>query len=673
MIRLDQSQSCPSTVAKEDEMAPLGRKSWPVRSLVLAAALVMGAAQPSTARAEEPALVAHLAKQHRISGAAFSPDGLRAVFVVAEPAAGKDRRSDIWLYDSRTQATRKLTAAGKRDSQPRWSPDGQTIAFISARGDEKPQVYLLPMNGGEAQPLTAAEAGVNAFEWSPTGGGIAYVAQDPSPESAAKAAGDDEIVASEGFGPQRLSVIDLHSKTARKVLSGDRWAIGMFAWTPGGERLVATASDGFRPEGVINRLFEISAAEGAMREIGTLEGVEFSDLRVSPDGRLAAFIGSGDGPMPHDLYVQPLAGGAARNLTGAGSPAGVDRPVIDPAWTGPSALTFATEEGFGGAVYSLSTASGRARELRRFRDQSVSSFAVSGDRMIYAKASSVAPVEVWASMGGTERQVTNLHPGFTALVEPQLIKYPGADGFEIEAQVFTPPGATGASPLVVLVHGGPTGRWSHSLNNWAQLLVREGIVVLAPNIRGSVGYGYAFVKSNRADWGGGDFRDVMAGVDHMIAQGIADPARLGIAGWSYGGYMSAWAVTQTQRFKAAVVGAAMLDLETQWGTEEASIIPYDSWYVGTPWNNRADFARMSPITHVKNVTTPTLLLVGEDDPVDPIAQSRQFFRALRMNGVEAELVVYPREGHRINEELHARDVLTRTTRWLADHVKAGGG
>jgi dipeptidyl aminopeptidase/acylaminoacyl peptidase len=652
-------------------MAPLGCRAWPVRTLVLAAALIMGVPQPSTARAEEPALVAHLAKQHRISGAAFSPDGSRAVFVVAEPAAGKERKSNIWLYDSRTDATRKLTAAGKQDSQPRWSPDGQTIAFISARGDEKPQVYLLPMNGGEAQPLTTAEAGVSAFEWSPAGGMIAYAAEDPAPESPAKAAGDDEIVASHGFRPLRLSVIELTSKTSRKVLSGDRWALGMFAWAPSGERIVATASDGFRPEGVINRLFEVSVADGAMREIGKLEGVEFSDLRVSPDGRLAAFIGSGDGPMPHDLYVQPLAGGAARNLTGAGSPAGIDRPVIDPAWTGPNTLTFATQEGFGGALYSLSTASGRARELRRFRDQSVSALAVSGNRMIYAKASSFAPVEVWASAGGTERQVTDLHAGFTALVEPRLIKYPSADGFEIEAQVYAPPGATGASPLVVLVHGGPTSRWSHSLNDWAQLLVREGIVVLAPNIRGSVGYGYAFVKSNRSDWGGGDFRDVMAGVDHMISQGIADPARLGIAGWSYGGYMSAWAVTQTQRFKAAVVGAAMLDLESQWGTEEAAIIPYDSWYVGTPWDNRADFARMSPITHVKNVTTPTLLLVGENDPVDPIAQNWQFFRALRMNGVEAELVVYPREGHRIGEELHSRDVLTRTTRWLAEHVKAG--
>ncbi len=653
----------------------MARCRWRARSvqgLVLAAALAVASPPLAVARAAEPALVAQLVKLHKVSGTVFSPDGGRAVFVVAEPAVGKDRKSSIWLYESATQTTRKLTAAGKQDSQPRWSSDGKTLAFISSRGDDEPQVYLLPMDGGEAQPLTTAKGGVSAFEWSPAGGMIAYVGSDPEPESPEKENGDDEIVASQGFGPLRLNVIDLATKTSRKVLAGDRWAIGMFAWKPDGQGVVATVSDGFKPEGAIDRLFEISVADGAMREIGQIKGVEFSDLKVSPDGRLAAFLASGDGPIPHDLYVQTLAGGPARNLTGAGVRGGVDRPVADPTWTGPTSLTFATQEGFGGAVYSVSTVTGRIRELKRFQDNDVSALAVSGDRMLYAKSNSVTPVEVWASTGGTERKVTNLHAGFAALVAPRLIKYASADGFEIEAQLFTPAGAPGPSPFVVLVHGGPSGRWSNAVNDRAQLLVQQGFAVLAPNIRGSVGYGYAFVKSNRADWGGGDFRDVMAGVDQMIAQGVADPERLGIAGWSYGGYMSAWAVTQTHRFKGAVVGAAMLDLETQWGTEDGELIPYDTWYVGTPWDNKADFARMSPITHVKNVTTPTLLLVGEDDSVDPIAQNWQFYRALRMNGVKAEMVAYPREGHRVSEELHSRDVLTRTTEWLVDHVKGAG-
>ena len=216
-------------------------------------------------------------------------------------------------------------------------------------------------------------------------------------------------------------------------------------------------------------------------------------------------------------------------------------------------------------------------------------------------------------------------------------------------------------PLIVLVHGGPTGRWSDNFEAWGQLLAQRGYAVLYPNVRGSTGYGQSFVEANRADWGGGDFKDVMAGVEAMIARGLADPERLAIGGWSYGGYMAAWAVTQTTRFKAAVSGAPVIDLASEYGTEAGSA--YDEWFYGLPYEKPEGFIKSSPITHVKHAKTPTLLLQGEGDTTDPIGQSQQFYRGLKRYGVEAELVLYPREGHALREEKHLLARLNRIIAW----------
>jgi len=304
-------------------------------------------------------------------------------------------------------------------------------------------------------------------------------------------------------------------------------------------------------------------------------------------------------------------------------------------------------------------------QRQNFSDQLLWHVAVKGSLRASIRSSSVSPPELWISDGKNDQQVSNLHTDFPKLISPEIFRYASDDGMEIEAALFMPiePGNS-LLPLITLVHGGPAGRWSHRINNWIQLLAARGYAVFAPNIRGSVGYGLSFVRSNRRDWGGGDFRDVMAGIDYLIDRGIADPDRLAIGGWSYGGYMSAWAVTQTHRFKAAVIGAPMTDLAVEYGTEIADINAYDTWYLGSPYENLDDFIRMSPITYVKNARTPSLILVGEDDPIDPIAQCWQFYRGLKRYDVDAEMVIYPREPHRIQEELHRLDVLERMTEWF---------
>jgi dipeptidyl aminopeptidase/acylaminoacyl peptidase len=256
------------------------------------------------------------------------------------------------------------------------------------------------------------------------------------------------------------------------------------------------------------------------------------------------------------------------------------------------------------------------------------------------------------------------------LIAPEFYKYKSFDGLEIEAALLKPAGYDGKSklPTIVLVHGGPTGNWRDAVDIWGQLLVARGYAVLYPNVRGSVGYGQKFMEMNRADWGGGDFKDVMAGVEDLVTKGVANPARLGIGGWSYGGYMAEWAVTQTDLFKAAVSGAGMANLISEFGTENGSAS--DEWFFGTPYEHPERFLNSSPFLYVKSAKTPTLILQGEADPVDPIGQSQELYRGLKRYGVETDFVLYPREPHGLQEAKHRVDMQTRMVAWFDKYLKA---
>ena len=274
---------------------------------------------------------------------------------------------------------------------------------------------------------------------------------------------------------------------------------------------------------------------------------------------------------------------------------------------------------------------------------------------------------------GTPQQLTHLNDSWKqfALIAPEIYKYKSFDGQEIEAALLKPVNYDGHSklPVIALIHGGPTGAWGDRIDTWGQLLAARGYAVWYPNIRGSVGYGQKFIESNRGDWGGGDFKDVMAGVHDLVNRGIADPNRLAIGGWSYGGYMSEWAITQTTEFKAAVSGAGLSNLISEYGTEKGP--SYDEWFYGLPYEPEkvAGFLNSSPFVHLKNAKTPTLILQGEDDDTDPIGQSQELYRGLKRYGVETELVVYPRENHGFQEEKHLIDRLNRILAWYDKHLK----
>ena len=599
----------------------------------------------------------------------LSPDGNRVAMVVSEPAKASGQRRNIWIYDIAASSLRQFTAAAKSDTHPRWSPDGRTLGFLSDREGSN-QVYLIPLDGGEARPLTEGKTGIDSFAWSPDGKRIAIKTTAPKTEDEEKKEKDKDDARIIGKPEERtlLQVLDVDTKGLKTLVKG-AWRISEFVWTPDGSSLILVATDHPLEEILSEKIYRASAADGEMILLASPAG-PFGDLRISPDGTRLAYVGSrGDGPQPHDLFVLPLAGGPARNLTAQS----IDLPIDAFSWEDSSALFIQTEAGFGDVFYSLGL-DGKAKKLDWAPGLLVGSQGKGKSALAFVGETAVEAPELYiAREPGRPEKVSHFNKAWddVKLLKPEIVRYPSFDKREIEASLLKPENTpSGAKvPAIILVHGGPTGAWTSRFDAWGQLLAARGFAVLSPNIRGSTGYGHDFMVLNRRDWGGGDFKDVMAGVDWLIKSGIADPDRMGIGGWSYGGYMAAWAVTQTTRFKASVSGAPMTDLAMEYGAEEAGINPYDTWFLGNPYENLPLFTERSPVTYVKKVKTPTLILCGENDATDPVEQCYQFHRGLRRYGVETEFVVYPREGHGIREEKHRIDVLNRMVGWFEKYLK----
>lgn len=619
------------------------------------------------AAAQTPLTPAQALRIRNLSGLRFSHDGSLLAFDVHEPVKGTSANTHIWVLNVRSGELRQWTSSAKSENSPEWSPDGRYLAFLSNRGEGQ-QIYLMRTDGGEAQRLTEAKNSVRSFHWSPDGKRIAFLAGEPKSEDQEKREKDkaDMRVVDRDDKPARLWVVDVESRKVKQITRSP-WRVAEFAWLPDG-RFIVKATDHPESDQWIDRIYSVSE-DGSLAELTAPRG-PFGRLKVSLDGKQVAYLASpGDGPEAQDLYVMPAAGGRPRDLTAAN----LDRPIGRFEWRPDGSLAAVVERGFHNEITSL-RATGVERMYAGFKlNPSDFEISESGTAAVIA-GSATTLAELWlAESGHALRQMSHFNEEWSKIpLRPEeLVKYASFDGTEIEAQLFKPAGYQpgGKLPLVVLVHGGPTGAFGERFHNWAQLLATRGYLVLCPNVRGSTGYGQKFMEMNRTDWGGGDFKDVMAGVDWLVKRGDADPERLGIGGWSYGGYMAMWAVTQTARFKAAVAGAGMSDLASEFGTEGGSA--GDEWFYGTPYEHLADFQKSSPITYVKNTKTPTLILQGEADKTDPLGQSQQFYRALKRYGVKSDFVIYPREGHGIAEEKHQLDVLERMVGWFGTYLKAG--
>lgn len=626
------------------------------------------AAVPASAKPLTPEALLSL---RHLSALEFSPDGIRVAFVVAEPAKADQRSSHIWLFDVSNGSVRQLTYSAKSETSPKWSPDGKFLAFLSNR-DANQQIYLLSMSGGESAPLTKGKRNISRFAWSHDGKTIAFLAPDSKSDAEEKKEKDkdDARVSDKDEKHARLWLATLADKSER-TLTPAKYEISDLAWFPDGQQLAVIATDHPESDQNTGRVFLVriatSGPDSAMKQLLAPRG-PFGNIKVSPSGETISFIGSReDGPSPHDLWILPVGMPAAKNLTSTS----LDRPVFDYRWRKDGSILLLAADGFTRKLVRYSSTG--SREDVATPETMPSSFAVdeNGD-IAFVGENFTAPQELWLARASQQpKQFPKFNQSFDSsiLAKPELYKYKSFDGLEIEATLLKPTSSDAKSklPLIALIHGGPTGAWESSIESWGQLLAARGYVVFYPNIRGSVGYGEKFAESNRADWGGGDFKDVMAGVDDLVKKGIADPDRLGIGGWSYGGYMSEWAITQTPRFKAAVSGAGMADLISEYGTEQHP--SYDEWFWSVPYEKPEGFLNSSPFLHLKNVKTPTLILQGDADTVDPLGQSQELYRGLKRYGVETELVVYPREPHGFHEEKHLIDRLNRILAWYDAHMK----
>lgn len=612
----------------------------------------------STSLAQQPLTPQQALSFVRASDLHLSPDASKLAYVAN--SYSWDAKPQVRVLEIATGAEQELTPPGKAERSPQWSPDGKALAFLSTRGGET-QVYIVTAQNGEPQPMTAMRFGVSSFHWSPDGRSIGYLAR----EDTAQSHDEGPQLADREDALSRLWMVDIQSKAIRR-LGLDGWRIDEFQWQDPASILII-ASDRPRVEEPTDGIYRVSLATGTAEPVSA-PPQPFDSLLLSPGG-LTYVVRStaAHGPMPRDLFMGSVRDGALRPVSRP-----PDLAIAEVRWPPVSAPWVRVVDGFHNRIIRLSAG---IPPVNMDLPLSASGFDVSqGGDVAYVGEDFDHMSEIYLrTKTGRIRQLTHLQKGWETvqLAKTSIFSTRSFDGTPIEAALMKPVvPVDGKAPLILLVHGGPSANFTAGFgweSAWAQLLAAHGYQVLMVNPRGSNGYGEAFLEANRGDWGGGDYKDLMAVLDAVIAKGEVDPARLGLGGWSYGGEMSAWAITQTHRFKAAVAGAGVFDQQAEFETEAHP--DGDEWYFGTPWEHPEVFARNSPATYIRNARTPLLILDGEDDTSNPVGQSKGLYRALKHFGVETQLVLYPGEGHSPRKQTNNIDIFQRTLEWFDGHLK----
>lgn len=618
-----------------------------------------------------------------------APDNRRVVYTVREPLLGDERSAYIThLYLAAPgQAPVRLTQGRHSNRCPRWSPDGRTIAFLSNRGGQV-NLYAMRVDGGEAWPLTAVtDHDITTFAWAPDGRSLAALLPAPPTDAhrLARQTGDDALRWDIDLTFAHLYRVPFDTATeppaSLEPITTGRFHVVAFDWFPDGSRLAITHRPHTADQAWIETTLALVPVDG--RAHGPDEVTNLASLcdwaaqpRVSPDGRFIAAV-TGDQPprwafsarvvvysaessSPHPLAYTPdgnclLLGWQA---DGQGVVVLEETQIDTQLWALPVS----------GAPGRALTTTPSLKEAARMNHHGAVAFADETFTQPHT-------VRLFDTADASLQHVADPHlPAdwpTVPLPEARVVRWDSADGRSIEGIVVYPtayePGRR--YPLVVEIHGGPSGVFQRNYlgvpERYADVLglAERGCVVLRPNPRGSGGYGCDFRFANYHDWGGGDFQDIMRGVDRLIADGVVNEEQMGILGWSYGGYMTSWAITQTNRFRAACVGAGVTNLMSFNGT--ADIPGFVPDYFGAEfWDDLEPYRRHSPLFRIAGATTPTLIQHGAEDIRVPLSQGRELYNALRRQGVPVELVIYPRQGHAVTEPRLKIDVRERATAWL---------
>jgi dipeptidyl aminopeptidase/acylaminoacyl peptidase len=658
------------------------------RSLIALLAVV---SVPLAAQTRRPLQPDDIFELKTVSDPRISPDGAWVAYTVSSLDRKEDASdTDIYMVATAGGAAVRLTSSKKPETSPRWSPDGRFLAFLSARDGKKTQVYLLDRRGGDAEVLTDYKTGVSSIAWSPDSAKLALLVADPDPADPEpdKDPKDKKprphvitrlqfMRDGEGYlndVRRHIHVFDIATKSDVEI-AHDRYDDGTPGWSPDGKLIAFSANRTDNPDANDNNdIFVVEPQNGAKpRALTTSPGSDTSPV-FSPDGKSIAYIAGGD---PKDIWyatntlaLVPLTGGAPTMLT-----AGLDRNVSRPQFTPDGANLLFTLESGGNVHLARVPVGGGAvvRLLDGERDITAFDIARTGDVAIL-QSQPQQPSEVFfgkAVEASAPVRITHVNDDFLtkiALGQVARLQARSADGTSIDAFLTRPPNAPpGKLPTILRIHGGPVSQYSTAFNLEWQILAARGFAVVAANPRGSSGYGGEFSRAIWADWGNKDFDDVMAAVDAAIAAGVADPDRLGVGGWSYGGILTDHVISKTTRFKAAISGASEFNYLANYGTDHYQ----RQWEaeLGLPWQNAQLWMKISPFFRLDKMVTPTLVMGGDADMNVPILGGEQLYQGLKRLGRETELVIYPGETHAIRRPSFQKDRFERYVAWYEKYLK----
>jgi dipeptidyl aminopeptidase/acylaminoacyl peptidase len=662
--------------------------------------LAVGAGQAALSTGQtsrRPVKVDDFARLRSVGDPQLSPDGKWVAYTVSTIDLEKDKRdTDIWMVGWEGGEEIRLTSSPEGESRPRWSPDNRYLAFLASRGDEDQkkkgsQVWLLDRRGGEALRLTDIKGGVSDYAWSPDGKKLVLVVSDPNP--------DDEPEQKEGWKKktkppilidryhfkadregylgglrEHLWVFDLEARKGEAITSGP-FNERSPAWSPDGQRIAFVSNRAPDPDrsGDTN-IYVVEAGPGAeVKPVTTFAGPDEGRPAWSPDGEWIAYL-QGDEPRFHaynlnKLAVSPAVGGPARVLT-----AGLDRAVGSQVWSADGqSLLVIVEDDRASYVGRVSASGGNVETLTGGRRVVSSLNLGSGGKMILLQSTAVEIPEVNALENGEFRKLSRQNEAWLSEVElakTEDFTSKSKDGTVVNSLLVKPAGFKPGQryPLLLIIHGGPNGQDEHSFSFDREFFAAQGYAVLAVNYRGSSGRGSAFQKAIYADWCNKEVIDLIGAVNESIRAGIADPERLGLGGWSYGGILTDAAIAADQRFKAGVSGAGASLQLTMYGTDQY-ILQYEQ-ELGVPWKSLEPWIRVSSaFLHADRIKTPTLFMGGEKDFNVPIAGSEQMYQALKSRGVDTQLVVYPGQFHGITTPSYVRDRLERRLAWYDKYLK----
>jgi dipeptidyl aminopeptidase/acylaminoacyl peptidase len=608
----------------------------------------------------------------RVSGPRISPDGTRVAYLVAENQMEKEKDTpwksvtQMWVVPTVGPATaaRQFTRGEKSVSNLAWSPDGKVLAFTMDAGekeDAKAQVWFMYSDGGEPWQVTKHKSGVKGFQFSPDGKTLLLTATVPPSDEEEKRTKqkDDAVVVDHDFKMAHVWTWNIATSEEKQITKGD-FTVSDARWSPDGTRVTFTTNPTPRTDdNSLQTAWVLELTSGKQRKV-----VETPDptqtARWSPDGKWIAYLSSaGLVVYQVNLFVVDANGGKPRKASNS-----FELNAGEPIWSQDgTTIYFSSDDHEAMKVFAADVAAGTVRALTDDAEViNLAEIGANGQIAVGTRTDPLHPAEVFRSdlsfklIGGITNQNSWLSD--YALGSTEIVRWKSSkDGMEIDGIVTKPVDWDGAhkAPFLLNPHGGPTGASLLSFNPTEQIMAANGYLVLEPNFRGSTGRGEKFEAANQNDWGDGDYKDDMSGVQALVDKGWADPDRLGAFGWSYGGYMTMWIDTQTDRFKAISPGAGLPDLYSMYS--QTDIHRYLTVFYNTkaPWDNFQEYWDHSAMKFVGNVKTPTMILHGQADTRVPIPQSEEFYRALYEKHVPVEYVTYPRENHGFVEPRHIRD------------------